>query len=451
MKDEEKTTSEESDPTQKIKRLLDQQLAINQLTLALGELNDLDSIYKKIHESVSGFMDNRTFIVASYRNSDQLIRAGYANVEGKLMDVSKFPPIPLEDEGKGTQSVVIRSKKPYYIPNVGEVLVETKTSYTIKDGEEIVEGAPPIDKEDSVSSQLLVPMMFDGEVHGVMQVQSYRYDAYSQEDIDILCSLANVSALILQNVFYKNNLEILVEERTQELRDTQEQIIVDERLVTLGKMSRDIGHELRTPLTAIKNAVYILRSTTQDSGTENAEMLEILETEIRSIEVFLEGVIDFSDPPGTVIRNVEINELLESTLKKIPVPLEVKVEWHLTKKIPSIFLDPKQASKVFINIFSNAVQAMPNGGQLKISTTKISEKWVTASFSDTGIGISEENMPKIFEPLFTTKPKSIGLGLAVAKTLIEMQGGRIEVKSELGKGSTFTIFLPVVHISEVHQ
>ncbi len=451
MKEDDKPTTDVSDATHRIDRLLNQQLAINQLTFALGELNKLDSIYKLIHEYVSRFMDTNGFIVSTYDNSDQIIRAGYAMLNGVLMDVSKFPPIPLEEEGKGIQSSIIRSKKPFYIPNVSKVQIETKTSYVIKHGEEIVEGVPPPDEPDSVSSRLLVPMMFEGKVHGVMQVQSFKPDAYTQDDIDMLYGLANVSALILQNVFYRNNLERLVEERTEELRDAQGEILRNERMVTLGKLSRDIGHELRSPLTAIKNSLYILKLTEQDSSSENADVLEILETEIRSIEIFLEGLIDFSDPPGTIVRNVRINELLESTLKKINVRLDVKVEWRLGKKIPSIFLDPKQISKVFINIFTNAVQAMPNGGNLIISTSKIEKDLLSVSFSDTGIGIPEENIPELFEPLFTTKPKSVGLGLAVAKMLVDLQGGRIEVISQLGKGSTFTIILPIVFISDTHS
>jgi len=451
LKEDDKPTTDVSDATHRIDRLLNQQLAINQLTFALGELNKLDSIYKLIHEYVSRFMDTNGFIVSTYDNSDQIIRAGYAMLNGVLMDVSKFPPIPLEEEGKGIQSSIIRSKKPFYIPNVSKVQIETKTSYVIKHGEEIVEGVPPPDEPDSVSSRLLVPMMFEGKVHGVMQVQSFKPDAYTQDDIDMLYGLANVSALILQNVFYRNNLERLVEERTEELRDAQGEILRNERMVTLGKLSRDIGHELRSPLTAIKNSLYILKLTEQDSSSENADVLEILETEIRSIEIFLEGLIDFSDPPGTIVRNVRINELLESTLKKINVRLDVKVEWRLGKKIPSIFLDPKQISKVFINIFTNAVQAMPNGGNLIISTSKIEKDLLSVSFSDTGIGIPEENIPELFEPLFTTKPKSVGLGLAVAKMLVDLQGGRIEVISQLGKGSTFTIILPIVFISDTHS
>jgi len=451
LKEDDKPTTDVSDATHRIDRLLNQQLAINQLTFALGELNKLNSIYKLIHEYVSRFMDTNGFIVSTYDNSDQIIRAGYTMLNGVLMDVSKFPPIPLEEEGKGIQSSIIRSKKPFYIPNVSKVQIETKTSYVIKHGEEIVEGVPPPDEPDSVSSRLLVPMMFEGKVHGVMQVQSFKPDAYTQDDIDMLYGLANVSALILQNVFYRNNLERLVEERTEELRDAQGEILRNERMVTLGKLSRDIGHELRSPLTAIKNSLYILKLTEQDSSSENADVLEILETEIRSIEIFLEGLIDFSDPPGTIVRNVRINELLESTLKKINVRLDVKVEWRLGKKIPSIFLDPKQISKVFINIFTNAVQAMPNGGNLIISTSKIEKDLLSVSFSDTGIGIPEENIPELFEPLFTTKPKSVGLGLAVAKMLVDLQGGRIEVISQLGKGSTFTIILPIVFISDTHS
>jgi signal transduction histidine kinase len=124
------------------------------------------------------------------------------------------------------------------------------------------------------------------------------------------------------------------------------------------------------------------------------------------------------------------------------VPENVEVTNQLDDTLPLIFVDPDQVGQVFGNIILNAIQAMPEGGQLTLKSELNGSEWVTISFSDTGVGIQEEILRKIFEPLFTTKAKGIGLGLAITKTLVEAHGGTIDVQSEVGKGTTFAIRLP---------
>ena len=121
---------------------------------------------------------------------------------------------------------------------------------------------------------------------------------------------------------------------------------------------------------------------------------------------------------------------------------------QLDEALPTILADPDQLGQVFGNIILNGIQAMPKGGQLVVQTSEVSGKpprsgWVAISFADTGVGIPEGDLGKLFEPLFTTKAKGIGLGLALAKTLVEGHRGTIEVESEVGKGSTFTVKLPL--------
>jgi signal transduction histidine kinase len=121
----------------------------------------------------------------------------------------------------------------------------------------------------------------------------------------------------------------------------------------------------------------------------------------------------------------------------------MEVVSQLNGMLPAILADPDQLVQVFGNIILNAVQAMPDGGQLIVESQVPSPEWVAVSFTDTGGGIPEENLGRLFEPLFTTKAKGIGLGLAMTKTLVEGHGGKIEVESEVGKGSTFTVRLPI--------
>ena len=202
---------------------------------------------------------------------------------------------------------------------------------------------------------------------------------------------------------YAERLEMMVDERTRELRAAQERLIRREKLAVLGQMAGSMGHELRTPLGAISNAVYYLKMALTDADETIREYLDIISAEVRNSDKIISDLID---------------------------PL-----------LPSVYVDPRQMVQVLANLVTNGYQAMPEGGELTISA-QVQDDKIALSVTDTGHGISEENLHKLFEPLFTTKAKGIGLGLAVSKNLVESNGGSIEVESLEGKGSTFTVALP---------
>jgi PAS domain S-box-containing protein len=244
---------------------------------------------------------------------------------------------------------------------------------------------------------------------------------------------------------YSERLEEMVEERTRKLREAQEQLIRQERLAALGQLAGGVGHELRNPLGAIKNAVYFLHMALapQAPDPEVQETLEILEQEVARSERITGELLDFARARPPSRQEADLNQIVQETLSRIEIPLGVEVVTRLAADLPRILADPGQLDQVFDNLIHNAVQAMPEGGRLTMSTRRESEGWVAASIVDTGVGIPRENREKIFEPLFTTRAKGIGLGLAIVQTLVEGHGGTIEVGSEVGEGTTFTIRLPV--------
>ena len=140
---------------------------------------------------------------------------------------------------------------------------------------------------------------------------------------------------------------------------------------------------------------------------------------------------------------VEVNSVVADALSRAAVPPEVELVTCLSESLPMILADPQQLSQAFLNIIMNGIDAMPDGGQLAIRTEASTDGCINVSFSDSGDGIPTENLERIFEPLFTTKSRGIGLGLPLVKTLVEGQGGTVEVRSEVHKGSTFTIRLQV--------
>ena len=241
---------------------------------------------------------------------------------------------------------------------------------------------------------------------------------------------------------YSDQLEALVEERTKDLQDAQERLIRKEKLAILGQLAGGVGHDLRNPLGAIKNAAYFLNMVLEEPDPEVKETLEILEKEVGTSEAIISSLLDFARAKPPTKRKISVNEVLQETLSRITVPGNVEVVQELDESLPQILADPDQLRQVFGNVILNAFQAMPEGGELTVTSMATTPGWVDVSIADTGAGIDVEHSRKVFEPLFTTKAKGIGLGLAITKSMVEGHGGTIEVESEPGKGSTFTVKLP---------
>ena len=241
---------------------------------------------------------------------------------------------------------------------------------------------------------------------------------------------------------YSNRLEADVTDRTRELREAQEQLVRQERLAVLGQLAGSVGHELRNPLGVISNAIYFLKLIQPEANAQVKEYLDILENETRASDKIVTDLLDFTRIKAAEREPVSVADLLGQTLAHYPAPPGVKVWLDIPETVPPIYADPRQIIQVFGNLISNAYQSMPNGGQMTLFT-RIQNDMMEVSVQDTGTGIPPENMQKLFEPLFTTRSRGIGLGLAVSKKLTEANGGRIEVQSEREKGSTFTVVLPV--------
>ena len=241
---------------------------------------------------------------------------------------------------------------------------------------------------------------------------------------------------------YSENLEEMVEDRTKDLKDAQEQLVRREKLAILGQLAGSMGHELRNPLGIISNAVYYLKMVHPDIDTTTKEYMDIISAEVQNSEKIITDLLDFSRVRQGEKEEIEIIELVAQALERQPLPENVEVVTRIPADLLSAYVDIRQIGQVLTNLISNACHAMPEGGTLTIQA-KDHQNNIRLSVADTGSGISEENMEKIFDPLFTTRARGIGLGLAVSRNLVEANGGRLEVKSKEGKGATFTITLPV--------
>lgn len=237
-------------------------------------------------------------------------------------------------------------------------------------------------------------------------------------------------------------LEQRVTERTRELREAQEKLLRQERLAAVGQLAGGLGHELRKPLTVMANAVYYLRLIQPGAEGKVKEYLGILENEVFAAEKIISDLLDFSRIKSVDRTAVILAELLTRTLERFPAPENITVRLDVPADLPPVHVDPHQMIQVLGNLVVNACQAMSGRGALTVAACRDKEM-VAVAVTDTGPGIAAENMVRLFEPLFTTKARGIGLGLAVSRKLAEANGGRIEARNNSGRGATFTVFLPV--------
>lgn len=242
---------------------------------------------------------------------------------------------------------------------------------------------------------------------------------------------------------YEGSVEDITERKEAQaaLKEAEEQLIRREKLAMLGKLAGGVAHELRNPLGAISNAVYYLRMILEGSDEITDDYLDILLQEVENAEKIISDLLDFARIKSPSKRVLAINEIVDQVLEKKEIPDGIEVVVRIPTELPRVCVDPQQIEHVASNLITNAHQAMPRGGRLIISAER-EEGNVVLSIQDTGHGIPAHTMERLFEPLFTTKAKGIGLGLAISKHLLEGNDGTIKVESEEGVGSTFSLSLP---------
>ena len=238
-----------------------------------------------------------------------------------------------------------------------------------------------------------------------------------------------------------------ISEDITDLKRMQEKILKSEKFAVIGQLASCVAHELRNPLGVIKNSIYFLNML--ELGKDNPdikEYMDIISAEIENSNKIISNLLEFSRLKQPVLNLEDINSIVKNTLAKVSMAAGIKVVMELGENFPQIQVDAQQMQQGFYNLATNAVQAMEKEGTLTVSSRKrmnAAAEEIEIIFQDTGCGISKENLPKIFEPLFSTKAKGTGLGLSVVMSLVESYGGQLEVESEIGKGSIFTVSIPV--------
>jgi signal transduction histidine kinase len=232
-----------------------------------------------------------------------------------------------------------------------------------------------------------------------------------------------------------------------ELRETQETLVRKEKLAMLGLLAGGVGHELRNPLGVMANAVYYLGAVLKEAPAEIGEYLGILRTQISLAEKIVGDLLDYARIKPPQFEVVSVKQVVEEQLARAGALDGVTVKHDFPSDLPRIRVDRVQIGQVVLNLITNALQAMNGNAALTFRGRRAPDGFVRLDVIDTGSGIAPQQMGRLFEPLFTTKPRGIGLGLAVSRSLVQANGGAISAQSIPGAGTTMSVSLPMANAS----
>ena len=290
---------------------------------------------------------------------------------------------------------------------------------------------------DTLQAGICVPLVGQNEILGLWNLQDEKgLESYSADEIALLITIGERAAINIEN----SRIFKRIRER--------------DRLAVLGEMSAGLAHEIRNPLGAIKGAAQHLDPNAV--GKDAAEFLDIIIEEVDRLNTVVDQFLDYARPFQAKHQPTDINKVVDHTIKLVAPGLaerSIEIDVNLVSDLPMIEANEQQLTQVFLNLINNAVEAMPDGGTLKVRTNlrkPFSLPWLRPSksmtsvqveVSDTGAGIEPEIQGRIFVPFFTTKERGTGLGLAISQRIVENHGGEIRISSKQGEGSTFLVVL----------
>ena len=235
---------------------------------------------------------------------------------------------------------------------------------------------------------------------------------------------------------------LLIQDLSQ-VKSLEEELRRSERMAALGKMAAGVAHELRNPLSSIKGLAILLKSRFQEKSPDQ-ETADILVQEVERLNRSIGELLDYARPQKLIKEDVHPEEVVRKTVSLIRMDAEsvgVRVEIRMEDDLPLVLADQDKLNQVFLNLFLNSIQAMEHGGRLDIRVATQGRN-VLFTVKDTGCGVNKEDMPRVFDPYFTTKPEGTGLGLAMSVKIIEEHGGTMTFESEPDVGTTVVVSLP---------
>ena len=287
----------------------------------------------------------------------------------------------------------------------------------------------------------------------------YQIDVTSRDEIGELSSSFNSMSYELfrarqEVTSWALTLEQRVEEKTRELRRAHEQMLQAERMVAIGKLAAVVAHEINNPLAGILTYAKLIRRwfekgiEGEEKKKEVVDSLDLIAGESRRCGELVKNLLTFSRTSPISLDKANVNSIIERCIKLIEHKAElasIHVQPDVSPDLPTVYCDAAQIEQVLLALCMNAIDAMPHGGNLWLKSARLSDSEIQLTVRDDGVGIPESVLHNLFEPFMTTKEvgKGVGLGLAISKGIVDRHGGKIEVETKPGQGTTFRITLPV--------
>jgi len=289
-------------------------------------------------------------------------------------------------------------------------------------------------------SLLAVPLLSKGTAIGVIEAINRTGKTFDEHDLHLLGTLAGSAAIAIENA----RLYEAEREQRKLIEQSQRQLVQSEKLAATGRLAASLAHEINNPLQAIHNSLQLMLNFPLEAA-EQQEYLQMANEEVRRLISMVTSTLEFARRPLRELVTTNVNEVIEKVLVLVNKYLQhrhIALRRDLSSKLPVVLTIPDELGQVFLNIVLNAVDAMPEGGTLHVSSHLAEDGRLAISFADTGHGIAPEHFDHIFEPFFSTKEKGTGLGLSVSHNVVQRHGGKITFRSVIGEGTTFTVWLP---------
>jgi signal transduction histidine kinase len=387
---------------------------------AMVSILDLQSLSRRIVETITQTMGVEKGSLFLWNEE----KAGYSLFESKNISRTASPSHIRKDD-----------PLPQYLQKLGEIIIREE----LVKGIHIPQLKNVVDKMSLLEAEVTIPFISKGQLVGMMNL-GYKFtkDIYSHEDIELLTTLANQTAIAFENA-----------RLYEDLKRSKSYIRRADRLASLGTLTAGLAHEIRNPMVAIKTLTQLLPERLDDEEFRS-QFLKIASGEVDRISSLVNELLDFARPSNPKWELEDINAILDGMILLISTETKKKliaIIKDYASNLPPVQIDREQIKQVFLNILLNAIDATSENGNITVKTRSFikpgGEPYVQIQFTDTGCGIPGEHLEDIFNPFFTTKATGSGLGLSISNQIVQDHKGYIDVESQLEKGSSFFINLPV--------
>ena len=393
---------------------------LGRFSKAMVSILDLQSLSKRIIEMITQAMGVEK--ASLFLMNEE--KGGYVLQESKNMEMALAPPLlPKGDP------------LPRYLQKVGEIIVREELIKRTN----ISESKSVIEQMGLLGAEASIPLISKGQLIGIINLsQKFNKDIYYHEDIELLTTLSNQTSIAIENArLYEG------------LKKSKSYMRRADRLASLGTLAAGLAHEIRNPLVAIKTFTQLLPERFEDEEFRN-HFTHIASAEVDRISSLITELLDFARPSDPKLAYEDINGILDGMILLVSTETkkkQINIIKNYAPDLPLIQIDREQIKQVFLNILLNSIEATPERGNVIVKTRSFvkpeGESYIQVEFTDTGRGIPAEHLEDIFTPFFTTKDKGSGLGLSISHQIVQDHRGYIDVESELNKGSSFFVNLPL--------